>query len=227
MSRYEGQSVTLEHRASLANADILVVPGLGGSGRTHWQSLFENRHANARRVQQEDWRIPLLDAWAERIAAAARATDRPVLVLAHSYGCLATVRAATTFAALIAAALLVAPANPDRFGIADTSIRCRMDAISMVIASNNDPWLKPSEALGLAKSWDSDYLNLGPVGHINVASGFGHWPALDGLASSLYRAMAETDLPIMSHKKSRCAPSGALGNADGPLHRSAVSNDIK
>jgi hypothetical protein len=39
---------------------------------------------------------------------------------------------------------------------------------------------------------------LGPVGHINVASGFGHWPAVDRLATSLYRAMAETDLPIVS-----------------------------
>jgi predicted alpha/beta hydrolase family esterase len=119
-----------------------------------------------------------------------------VLVIAHSFGCLATVRAAIYYEAPIAAALLVAPADPGRFGIADALIRCRLQATSMVIASNNDPWLKPAQALSLAQSWDSDYLNFGPVGHINVASGFGDWPELDRLAGSVYQAMSETRLPM-------------------------------
>jgi predicted alpha/beta hydrolase family esterase len=124
------------------------------------------------------------------------AAQHPVLVVAHSFGCLATVRAAANFAAPIAGALLVAPADPGRFGIPDEIIRCRLEAVSLVIASNNDPWLTPARALGLAQSWDSDYLNVGPVGHINVASGFGNWPEVDRLAGSVYQAMSETLVPF-------------------------------
>jgi predicted alpha/beta hydrolase family esterase len=196
MSLLKSRFLARERQVALAGADILIVPGIGDSGRTHWQSLFEGRHANARRVHQDDWHAASLDAWAERIATAAQEANRPVLVVAHSFGCLATVRAATCYQAPIAAALLVAPADPDRFGIPDMIIRCRMEAVSLIIASNNDPWLKPAQALALAQSWDSDYLNLGPVGHINVASGFGDWPEVDRLASSVYLAMIETRLPF-------------------------------
>ena len=76
-----------------AAADFLVIPGRGGSGAEHWQSHFERSHANARRVEQQDWNEPDLDVWARRIAASSLAGDRPVLAVAHSFGCLALARA--------------------------------------------------------------------------------------------------------------------------------------
>jgi predicted alpha/beta hydrolase family esterase len=42
-----------------------------------------------------------------------------------------------------------------------------------MIISENDPWLNFQDALQLAKAWKITPKNLGQVGHINVASGFG------------------------------------------------------
>lgn len=108
MSRNSARSLP-----AFAAADILVVPGRGGSGADHWQSHFERSHANVHRVAQDNWNAPDLDLWAQRIAAASLERDGPVLAVAHSFGCLALVRAAQAFGARIAAALLVAPADPD------------------------------------------------------------------------------------------------------------------
>jgi predicted alpha/beta hydrolase family esterase len=191
-------------RLSLLGADLLIVPGRGGSNPGHWQSHFERRHGHARRVLQEDWHDTRLDRWAERVAEAAHAARRPVLVVAHSFGCLATVRAASRFAAPIAGALLVAPADPARFGIADSLLRQRLAAASLVVASDNDPWLSAGAALGLAESWGSGYLNLGLVGHINVASGFGDWPAAERLAAALCEGAAPE----------RCRPEPSRANPD-------------
>lgn len=59
-----------------------------------------------------------------------------------------------------------------------------------LIASDNDPWLRAWQARELATSWGSRYLNLGLVGHINVASGFGAWPAADQFAEMVWREAA-------------------------------------
>lgn len=173
--------------SAFAAADILVIPGRGGSGPEHWQSHFERSHANARRVEQDDWDQPDIDAWARRIAAASQERDAPVLAVAHSFGCLALARAAQSFGARIDAALLVAPADPARFAIPDALVRSRLAFSSLLIASENDPWLRAWQARELAASWGSGYLNLGLVGHINVASGFGKWPAVDQFAETIWR----------------------------------------
>jgi predicted alpha/beta hydrolase family esterase len=47
----------------------------------------------------------------------------------------------------------------------------------MVAASRNDPWMSFSRAAQLAKTWQADVIDMGFAGHINVASGFGPWPA--------------------------------------------------
>ena len=41
---------------------ILIVPGLRGSGPRHWQSWFEKRLPNCKRVMQQDWDKPDLRA---------------------------------------------------------------------------------------------------------------------------------------------------------------------
>jgi len=47
---------------------------------------------------------------------------------------------------------------------------------SLVVASDNDPWVKSEAARYWAAQWGSDYLNIGAAGHINVDSGHGPWP---------------------------------------------------
>jgi predicted alpha/beta hydrolase family esterase len=155
---------------------VLVVPGLGGSGERHWQSLWQRRYTDFRRVQQSDWHTPDLDRWARSIVEAALQLDEPALVIAHSFGCLATVRAEIFQSGLIAGALLVAPADPARFN-AEAKLQTLLQFPTSMIASRNDPWIALSSARRWAARWGSDFIDLGEAGHINADSGFGEWPS--------------------------------------------------
>src|ERR1700682_2770221 len=65
---------------------VVIVPGLGGSGETHWQTHLQRSLPNATRVQQDDWERPDLTRWVERLARTVEAR-RGVILVAHSLGC--------------------------------------------------------------------------------------------------------------------------------------------
>lgn len=154
---------------------ILIVPGLRNSGPAHWQSHWQKQMPGSRRVAQQDWLNPNPLAWAEALGRAIDAMAEPPMIIAHSFGCLATVRAAFS-GARIRAALLVAPADPERFGIG-AELACRpLPFASTLIASSNDPWLKLIRAGTLASAWGSQFVLYRNAGHINAESGFGPWP---------------------------------------------------
>ena len=68
---------------------ILTVPGLGGSGRSHWQSLWEEARPDTIRVELGMWNTPHRNAWVTKLDQAIRAAEAPVILAAHSLGCLA------------------------------------------------------------------------------------------------------------------------------------------
>lgn len=155
---------------------VLIIPGLRGSGPGHWQTWWQTRDPAAERVEQEDWHSPDLARWSDRIGAAIDAAQEPVWLVAHSFGCLASVHAAAARPGRVAGALLVAPAAPDRFGIGPALPHSPLPYPSRLVASLNDPWLPFPEAAIWAYRWGSGLVNLGKAGHINVESGFGPWP---------------------------------------------------
>jgi len=170
---------------------VLIVPGYLGSGPAHWQSWFERQLPGARRVAGIDWQRPALGRWAGLVGEAIDRADGPVWLVAHSFGCLAAVIAASIRPEQVAGALLVAPADPERF--ADEGFRSRdecsvarwlydvrLPCPSLLLASTNDPWMNFASAAYWAERWGSRLHCLGAAGHVNVDSGFGPWP--DGLA---------------------------------------------
>ncbi len=158
---------------------VLIVPGLRNSGPAHWQTLWEAERPELRRVVQPDWDTPDLDAWAVVVAVAARAAAEPPLIAAHSFGCLATVRAAVVHGVALRAALLVAPADPDRLGVGSLVPRARLPFPTTVVGSTDDPWMKLVKAGEMANVWGSRLIGYRNAGHINAESGYGPWP--DGL----------------------------------------------
>lgn len=48
---------------------------------------------------------------------------------------------------------------------------------SIVVASTNDYYVTTARAKLFADNWGSQFVNIADAGHINVASGFGVWPA--------------------------------------------------
>jgi predicted alpha/beta hydrolase family esterase len=47
---------------------------------------------------------------------------------------------------------------------------------SIVVASEDDPWVSLERAGFFAERWGSRFQNIGKAGHINLAAGFGPWP---------------------------------------------------
>jgi predicted alpha/beta hydrolase family esterase len=155
---------------------ILIVPGLHNSGPSHWQTWFQSRVPDTWRVEQPDWQRTCLSDWAQRVREEIDGADAPVWIVAHSFGCLAAVTAAFARPEAILGALLVAPADPDRFRIPHVLLEEKLAFPSLVVASETDPWVHIRTARDWAERWGSDFANIGPAGHINVDSGHGPWP---------------------------------------------------
>lgn len=188
---------------------ILIVPGLYGSELQHWQTWIERKLPNTQRVEQEDWDNPILPIWANAISQHIEQARGKIWIIAHSFGCLASVYAAQKNPTKIAGAMLVAPTNPSRFSLhgfqaGELYISARdnitlhlpkqaLDFPSVVVASSNDPWMPLESAETWADTWESRFINIGAAGHINVASGFGAWP--QGLALFEEFKQSTYDLP--------------------------------
>lgn len=155
----------------------LIVPGLHGSSPEHWQSWMQSRLPGAVRVGQRDWSDPDLEAWSARVRREIMRSSNDVLIIAHSFGVLASIEAIKVPIKKVAGALLVAPASPSRFGSRNVApITRTLDIPALIVASRNDPWMSLAEASAWAEVWGAELLDLGTAGHVNVASGFGPWP---------------------------------------------------
>ncbi|MCW5660982.1 MAG: alpha/beta hydrolase [Burkholderiaceae bacterium] len=76
----------------------------------------------------------------------------------------------------VAAALLVAPADPDRFGVGELLPQHSLPRPVTMVLSTSDPWLGFAAGERWARRWGAHSISLGDVGHINVAAGFGPLP---------------------------------------------------
>lgn len=165
---------------------VLIVPGLNDSGPAHWQTWLQTQYRGAVRVKQAQWDQPDLDAWADRIKQplARHPIDTTWIAVAHSFGCLALARhlalrpsqAGVAHPGGIQAALMVAPADPIKFGVSSRLPTHGLGIPSTLIGSENDPWMPLERAQFWAQLWGTRFQNLGEVGHINTESGFGPWP---------------------------------------------------
>lgn len=191
----------------LSNRPLLIVPGLGGSGAGHWQALWTERFDDAEQIVQDDWERPDLPAWLARLRAAVEKTPDAILV-GHSLGCILIAHLAQRDPnARIAGALLVAPADvdarvelPDCLAAFAPVPRMRLPFPSITVASTNDPYTTIGRADDFARSWGSEFRNIGACGHINIAAGFGSWPEGERILAELGRAIeTERRAPSTKH----------------------------
>ena len=172
----------------MTQASIIVVPGWRDSGPGHWQSLWADRLPNAVRVVQDDWISPTRRAWVAALERTILAAPGPVVVAAHSLGCIATTHVSPEVAQRIQGALLVAPADPERRAVLNDFAPvpyARLPYRSVLVASSNDPFCPIRLAGAYARAWGSEFVRLQEAGHINVESGHGEWPLGLALLHSL------------------------------------------
>jgi predicted alpha/beta hydrolase family esterase len=71
--------------------------------------------------------------------------------------------------------LLVAPADPHKFGLVDRLPSGSLELPGRLIASRSDPWLPWTSAQQWAQRWQLALIDAGDAGHINAESGHGFW----------------------------------------------------
>ena len=186
----------------MAEPTVLIVPGLRDSVATHWQTLFE---ARLRDVGRSVVSVPPMGRQrlecarnVEAIEAAVQSIEGPIVIVAHSAGCIMAAHWAKATQRPMQGALLAVPPDfetpmPDGYPtLAQLQAagwlpipRRRLPFPSIVAASSNDPLSTHDRVVELANAWGSECVELGEVGHLNPASGFGAWPRADELVNRL------------------------------------------
>jgi predicted alpha/beta hydrolase family esterase len=162
---------------------LLVLPGLGGSGPGHWQTLWEVCEPACARVQQRQWDSPDLAEWLRAVDEALGACEEPVVLVAHSLACALVAHGARRPAwSHVVGALLVAPADVDSPTRTPPETRSfspmptePLPFEATVVSSEDDPFVALERARDLAHRWGARFVDAGPLGHINATSGLGDW----------------------------------------------------
>jgi predicted alpha/beta hydrolase family esterase len=180
------------------NQTVLIVPGLRDQVAEHWQTLLAARLPRCRTVP------PMgrtnLDC-AARVAAletAAREIEGPIILVAHSGGVITVAHWARRTNRRVHGALLAAPADMEtpmpagypafaelRAGGWLPVPRDPLPFKSIVAASRNDPLAAFDRSATFARVWGARLVDLGEVGHLNPASGYGHWARAEELIGDL------------------------------------------
>ena len=181
---------------------ILILPGYADSDSAHWQSHWERADPGCRRVVQSDWLEPRLSDWLATLDRYFRECESPPVLVAHSLSCTLVAHwverrhgsagAPRALGGLgghvgaphpVKAALLVAPADVESPDHTPEEVRnfapipqLLLPFPSIVVASDDDPFVTPERAAAFARAWGSRLITLPTAGHINAAAGYGPWP---------------------------------------------------
>ena len=186
-----------QENAAAAKPMVLIVPGLNNSGPDHWQTLWEQRRDDCQRVDLGLWDMPHRNTWVNKLNHAILAADRPVILAAHSLGCLTVAWWAqlerSGIASKVRGALLVAPPEVDQ-RLDDPRVasfapipREPLPFPAILIGSHNDHYMGYRAVVKLARQWGAAFADAGRVGHINADSGLGEWPFGQFLLEQLIR----------------------------------------
>lgn len=177
---------------------ILFVPGLRDHVEDHWQTILAARLPNTRTVPPLEHDKLSCAARVKALDDALAGITGSVILVSHSAGVMITVHWAQKHQREIKGALLAAPPDfesplpagypaPDALrdnGWMPTPIS-RLPFPSIVAASTNDPLARIERVRTMAEFWGSRLVDVGAVGHLNPASGFGEWPRAAELIEEL------------------------------------------
>ena len=181
--------------------NVLFVPGLRDHVEDHWQTILARKIPGSHTVPPLERDKLSCEARVAALDAAYRKLAGPVVLVAHSAGVMIAVHWARRHSPLIQGALLAAPADlemrlpagyPDLCAIYGHGWlpipRERLPFPAIVAASTNDPLATFERVEEYARDWGARLVNVGAVGHLNPAAGFGEWTQAEAFVSELCRS---------------------------------------
>ena len=182
----------------IASATVLIVPGLRDHVPEHWQTVLERMLPNAMTVPRMQQEKLSCAAWVGLLDRTLSQIDGPVILAAHSAGCMIVAHWARWHGRAIKGALLATPPDfesPLPAGYPTQEVlqqngwlptpRAPLPFPSIVAASRNDPLGRIERVTAMAAAWGSRVVDVGEVGHLNPASGYGEWPRAEELIAEL------------------------------------------
>lgn len=184
--------------------------------QSRWQAEREAQDGRVLRIAPTSWSHPDPTDWSAALARAVTASDDAPVLIAHSLGVLAVagwLRDAGH--PPIAGAFLVAPPDPlapgfpaEAVGFADpaavTAVAVTTTAATAptpasvpvadtvplrLIVSDDDPYCSADRAIEFARALGARAVRVGPLGHVNVASGVGGWAPGRALLDDFERSL--------------------------------------
>jgi predicted alpha/beta hydrolase family esterase len=194
---------------------LVIVPGLRGHVEDHWQTRLAAKLPDA--VVVPSFGRDKRDL-AGRVADLHRVIQdaaTPVTIVAHSAGVLTTLHWARQHDLPVRGALLATPPDLARPLPPEYPTLSELEESgwlpvpvaplrfpSIVAASTNDALGDFENVRSLATAWGSRFIDVGPVGHLNPASGFGDWPGAEALLHVLHGMSPAPDAPGAATRRS-------------------------
>ena len=189
---------------------LVIVPGLRGHVEDHWQTRLAAKLPDVVVVPSFDRAKRDLAGRIEDLDRVVRDAAHPVTIVAHSAGVLTTLHWAGRHDRPVRGALLATPPDlarplppqyPTLGELEDSGWlpvpRARLPFPSIVAASTDDELSDFDGLRSLAEAWGSRFIDIGPVGHLNPASGYGDWPGAEALLHVL-RGMPTPPADVLS-----------------------------
>ena len=189
---------------------LVIVPGLRGHVEDHWQTRLAAKLPDVVVVPSFDRAKRDLAGRIEDLDRVVRDAAHPVTIVAHSAGVLTTLHWAGRHDRPVRWALLATPPDlarplppqyPTLGELEDSGWipvpRARLPFPSIVAASTDDELSDFDGLRSLAEAWGSRFIDIGPVGHLNPASGYGDWPGAEALLHVL-RGMPTPPADVLS-----------------------------
>lgn len=169
------------HRFEVLIMNIKIVPGLNNSGPEHWQTIWEKKYG-FERIAQEEWDYPVYKEWEKNlIESLSRENSCDVVLIAHSLGCLLTVKAMPKIRKYLKAVFLVAPPDPNKeqfpnfLDSFEHLPEANLELPGILVYSENDQYSSSLFCIEKAKQWGIETMSVGRKGHINSESNIGDW----------------------------------------------------
>lgn len=173
---------------------FLFLHGWQGSEPGHWQRLtaaeLERRGHTVRFPDFPDPDQPAFEPWLAVLEDELRGLDPgDTTVLAHSLGCWLWLTHARRARAAVDRALLVAPPSlavcasieelrSVPYPPLDAAAAARAAATTELVYADDDPYWPDGSAASFAETLAIPSHRIDGGGHLNVAAGYGDWPAL-------------------------------------------------